>query len=50
MQIYRVDDEPAYKEAVAVDDAAGIDLFLADPERCNKGLGTAGHPLGHDAH
>lgn len=40
VQIYRVDDEPTYKNAVGVERAAGLDLFLADAERCDQGLGT----------
>jgi aminoglycoside 6'-N-acetyltransferase len=40
VQIYRVDDEPRYKTAVGVDDAAGLDLFVSDADRTNFGLGT----------
>jgi len=39
VQIYRVDDEPEYKAAVRLDDAAGVDLFLCDADRTNMGLG-----------
>jgi RimJ/RimL family protein N-acetyltransferase len=39
LQIYRLADNPDYQRAVAVDDGAGVDLFLADADRRGQGLG-----------
>lgn len=39
VQTYRVDDEPAYREAVGLAHAAGMDLFLVDADRRGAGLG-----------
>jgi aminoglycoside 6'-N-acetyltransferase len=39
VQMYRIDDEPAYKEAVGLEQAAGMDLFLVEADRRGLGLG-----------
>jgi aminoglycoside 6'-N-acetyltransferase len=39
LQVYRLDDNPDYARAVGLEQAAGMDLFLGDAERCNRGLG-----------
>jgi aminoglycoside 6'-N-acetyltransferase len=39
VQTYRVDDEPAYRKAVGLERAAGMDLFLVDADRRGAGLG-----------
>jgi aminoglycoside 6'-N-acetyltransferase len=39
VQMYRIDDEPAYHAAVKIEQAAGMDLFLVDGARCGTGLG-----------
>jgi aminoglycoside 6'-N-acetyltransferase len=41
VQCYRLADNPDYAAAVGLDDAAGIDLLIGDPERCGAGLGPA---------
>jgi len=39
VQIYRLADNADYERAVAVDDAAGVDLLIGDVQRCGHGLG-----------
>lgn len=40
IQTYRVGDSPDYEAAVAVEDAAGIDLLIGDPSAVGRGLGA----------
>jgi aminoglycoside 6'-N-acetyltransferase len=39
VQMYRLDDNPDYARAIGLAQAAGMDLFVSDPERCGHGLG-----------
>jgi aminoglycoside 6'-N-acetyltransferase len=39
LQIYRLADNAAYQRAVGVDDAAGVDLFVAQAGRPGRGVG-----------
>ena len=39
IQIYRLADNVAYERAVGVDNAAGVDLFVADAARLGQGMG-----------
>ena len=41
VQIYRLEDNPEYAEAVGLPSAGGIDLFIGDGERLGAGLGSA---------
>lgn len=41
VQIYRLDDNPEYAEAVGLPSAGGIDLFIGDGARRGTGLGPA---------
>lgn len=42
IQCYRIDDHDAYGQALALDaSAAGIDLFIGEPELIGQGLGPA---------
>lgn len=42
IQCYRIDDHDEYGSALALDtSAAGIDLFIGDPDKIGKGLGPA---------
>jgi aminoglycoside 6'-N-acetyltransferase len=40
VQTYLLDDNPEYQAAVGVSDAAGIDLFIGEPDVLGQGLGT----------
>ena len=40
IQTYRLSDNPGYEAAVGVEDAAGVDLFIGDPDLVGIGLGT----------
>jgi RimJ/RimL family protein N-acetyltransferase len=40
IQCYRHADHPDWEHAVGVADAAGIDYFIGDAERCGQGLGS----------
>jgi aminoglycoside 6'-N-acetyltransferase len=40
IQCYRLDDEPDYARAVAVEDAAGLDLFIGDADTMGNGFGS----------
>jgi aminoglycoside 6'-N-acetyltransferase len=40
IQCYRLADEPAYRAAVGVDDAAGIDLFVGEADVMGDGFGS----------
>jgi aminoglycoside 6'-N-acetyltransferase len=39
LQIYRLDDNPEYAEAVGLSEAGGIDLFIGEAGHCGSGLG-----------
>jgi aminoglycoside 6'-N-acetyltransferase len=41
VQTYRLSDTPDYETAVGVTDAAGIDLFIGEPDLLGMGLGKA---------
>jgi RimJ/RimL family protein N-acetyltransferase len=42
IQSYRIADHPEYAEAIDVEDgAAGLDLYLGEPDCVHRGLGTA---------
>jgi aminoglycoside 6'-N-acetyltransferase len=40
IQTYRLSDNPEYETAVGVERAAGVDLFIGDPDLVGIGLGT----------
>lgn len=40
IQTYLLADNPEYRDAVKVTDAAGVDLFIGDPTLVDRGLGT----------
>ncbi len=40
IQTYRLSDNPDYETAVGVEHAAGVDLFIGDPDLMGIGLGT----------
>lgn len=40
IQVYRLDDNPAYAAAVGVENGAGVDLFIGDPNAVGGGFGS----------
>ena len=40
IQCYRLDDEPDYEQAVRVDSAAGVDLFVGEADVMGGGFGS----------
>jgi len=39
IQVYRLVEEPEYERVVGVDEAAGLDLLIGEPELVGRGLG-----------